>query len=113
MLPEVPNETQGTDSEPLVQVADGPDGAEAEGVRRFIADAVQAAGGTAAVAAALKYSDAAVRSWRYGKQPPPETLFRLAKLSKLSLDKYALTPTMREELNDLRARVEALEAGAA
>lgn len=65
------------------------------------------------MAAALSQQEGTVRSWRTHRTPSSDVLFKLARLSRLSLDRYALTPTMREEIDELRARVEALEAGAA
>lgn len=108
----MPNETHGNDSVASAAVADDRDAAGRE-VRRFILDAIDAAGGVKAVADALSYTEGAVRSWRATKTPPPDVLFALARLSRLSLDRYALAPTIRDELDDLKERVAALEAGAA
>ncbi len=81
-------------------------------VNRFLADAIEKAGGAEALAEALHavgfsgregpFDDRTVRAWANGnRRPTPDLIFAVARLLDLSMDRYAFGTELRAEISEV------------
>lgn len=91
-------------------------------VQRFFADAMEKAGGATAVALALHemgfegrgegpLDERTIRTWAAGtRMPQPDVVFAVATQYGLSIDRYAFSASLVDELMAVKRRLDALEA---